>query len=210
MVTTDDALRRGNCFKLLAACFYEPDKELFLEERLCENMAAQLLPLAPDAATAAESMLAALRETAREQLSVDYAALFVGPFELIAAPYGSVYLEKHGRVMGDSTIATQRFYQAAGLSLEMKEPPDHIAIELEFMHYLCMKEAAALSAGAEDEACRFREQQVRFFREIMGWIPEFSGLAGPGAATSFYRALASCLAAFYTCCRKEYLAAPVN
>ena len=27
----------------------------------------------------------------QEQLSIDHAALFVGPFELIAAPYGSVY-----------------------------------------------------------------------------------------------------------------------
>lgn len=210
MVTTDEVLRRGNCFKLLAACFYEPEKELFLEERVCENLTAQLLPLSPSAAVAAEQMKTALEESDEERLSVEYAALFVGPFELIAAPYGSVYLEKQRRVMGDSTIATQRFYQAAGLVMDMKEPPDHIAVELEFMHYLCMKEAAALSGGAEDEACRFRELQVRFFREVMGWIPEFSGRISTGAENGFYTALASCLGAFHSCCRQQYQAVPVN
>lgn len=210
MGTAEEVLRRSNCFKLLAACFYEPDTELFLEERVCENLVAQLMPLAPAAATAAESMTTALRDTAQEQLKVDHAALFVGPFELIAAPYGSVYLEKHRRIMGDTTLDAQRHYQAAELSLKMKEPPDHIAIELEYMHYLCLKEATALSEGAEDEARRFRELQAGFFREAMGWLPEFSNLVGTGAATTFYKALANCLDAFYTCCRQEYQAIPVH
>lgn len=204
MITAEEVLRHGNGFKLLAACFYEPERELLLEEQVCENLRAQLMPLAPAAASAAEDMKVGLREAEQEQLHVDYAALFVGPFELIAAPYGSVYLEKHRRVMGDTTIDVQRFYQAAGLTLEIQEPPDHIAIELEVMYYLCLKEVQALAEGVKDEASRYRVLQAAFFRDFMGWIPEFSRRIENGAETRFYQALANCLNAFYASCRTEY------
>jgi TorA maturation chaperone TorD len=204
MTNPEEVLNRGNCFKLLAACFYEPDKELFLEERLCDNLAMLLQSLSPAAVTPAKAMKVSLQGTAQEQLSLDHAALFVGPFELIAAPYGSVYLEKNRRIMGDSTIEVQRFYQDAGLSIEMKEPADHIAIELEFMYFLCAKEAAALSEGAEDEASRLRALQAEFFRKMMGWIPQFCELIRAGAGTEYYKALASCLSDFYGSCRQVY------
>jgi TorA maturation chaperone TorD len=144
MNDTDKTLQRGDCFKLMAACFYEPDKQLFIEEKLGEKLEQLLDQLAPNCVPAVRQMKNALKQLEQEQLSIDHAALFVGPFELIAAPYGSVYIEKKRTVMGDSTINVAQFYQDAGLSVDIKEPPDHIAIELEFLHYLCSKEAAAL------------------------------------------------------------------
>jgi TorA maturation chaperone TorD len=210
MHNPEEVLTRGNCFKLLAACFCEPDKEMFEEENLCGNLAMLLKPLSPGAATAAETMKISLQYTAQERLSLDYAALFIGPFELIAAPYGSVYLEQNRRIMGDSTIDTQRFYQDAGLALEMKEPADHIAIELEFMYYLCSKEAGALSEGAESEAARFRTLQVEFFEKMMGWVPQFCELIRAGAVTQYYKSLATCLDDYYSFCRQLYKIAPSN
>ncbi|MFN2356106.1 MAG: molecular chaperone, partial [Desulfopila sp.] len=79
----------------------------------------------------------AIHESRHQDLLVEYARLFVGPFELLAPPYGSVYLETGRRLMGDSTIAVQHMYTNAGLTLDVQEAPDHIALELEFMHYLC-------------------------------------------------------------------------
>jgi TorA maturation chaperone TorD len=210
MHNPEEVLNRGNCFKLLAACFYEPDKEMFEEENLCGNLAMLLKPLSPGAATAAETMKISLQDTEQDHLSLDYAALFIGPFELIAAPYGSVYLEPNRRIMGDSTIDTQRFYQNAGLALEMKEPADHIAIELEFMYYLCSKEAAALAEGAESEAARFRTLQTDFFEKMMGWIPQFCELIRGGASQQYYKSLASCLDDFYSFCRQFYKIASSN
>jgi TorA maturation chaperone TorD len=210
MTNPEEVLNRGNCFKLLAACFYEPDKELFLEEHLCDNLAMLLQSLSPAAVTPAKAMKVSLQGTAQEQLSLDHAALFVGPFELIAAPYGSVYLEKNRRIMGDSTIEVQRFYQDAGLSIEMKEPADHIAIELEFMYFLCAKEAAALSEGEEDEASRLRALQAEFFLKMMGWIPQFCELIRAGAGTEYYKALASCLGDFDASCRQVYKNATIK
>jgi TorA maturation chaperone TorD len=210
MNNPQDVLNRGNCFKLLAACFYQPDKEMFLEEHLGDNLVLLLQSLAPAAAASAEAMRVSLGETAQEQLDLDYAALFVGPFELIAAPYGSIYLEKIRRVMGDSTLDAHRFYQDAGLSMEMKEPADHIAIELEFMYYLCSREATALSEGMEDEASRLKTVQLEFFRKMMGWIPQFCERIRAGAGTAYYRAVAGCLAHFYASCQQVYQGAGLD
>ncbi len=204
MNNPEEVLHRGNCFKLLAACFYEPDKEMFLEEQLCDNLALLLQSLSPGAVAEAEAMKGWLQSTPQEQLRLDHAALFIGPFELIAVPYGSVYLENNRRVMGDSTLSTERFYQDAGLLVEMKEPPDHIAIELEFMYFLCVKEAEALTQGALDEAMRLRGLQADFLLKMMAWLPQFCELVRKGAGTEYYRAVGGCLDNFYTSCRFVY------
>lgn len=200
-----DITARGNCFKLLAACFYEPDKNLFIEEQVCENLKNLLNSWAADAARAAGDMELNLKICSQEQLSIDHAVLFVGPFELIAAPYGSVYIEKMRTVMGESTVSAARFYQAEGLSVDMKEPPDHIAIELEFMYYLSIKEAAAASAGQSDDVYQFREKQKSFyFSALKPWAAIFCQAIRVGTDNRFYIKLADCLDHFLISCEQRY------
>ena len=152
MASHTDALTRANCFKLLAACFYEPEKDLLVEENLCQNLQNLLDGWASGAAKAASDMGLALLSTEQEQLSLAHAELFIGPFELIAPPYGSVYLEKNRQIMGDTTMGVLKSYQEAGLSVDEKEPPDHIAIELEFMSFLSTREAEACLLYTSDAA----------------------------------------------------------
>jgi TorA maturation chaperone TorD len=116
---------RGDSFRLLAACFYQPQKDIF-QEGLLHDLAESLKELCPDAADYAEEMIILLPEYSDEELLVDYSKLFVGPAELLAAPYGSVYLEKERRLMGDSTMAAIDFYKSRGLVMDadFKEVPD--------------------------------------------------------------------------------------
>jgi TorA maturation chaperone TorD len=194
MLKQNDIIIRSDCFRLLAACLYEPDKDMFLEEKVCENLAGLLADSAPGAVQAAWKMAKALREIDQEQLSRDHAALFVGPFELLAAPYGSVYLEKGRRVMGDSTIEVARFYRQEGLEVDVSEPPDHIAIELEFLSFLAQKEALAEVEGLADEADRCRQVQARFLEGyLQPWLPVFCEAVRAGTENRFYLALAECL-----------------
>ena len=209
MNDTDKTLQRGDCFKLLAACFYEPDKQLFIEEELGEKLEQLLGQLAPNCVPTVRQMKNALKQLEQEQLSIDHAALFVGPFELIAAPYGSVYIEKKRTVMGDSTINVAQFYQDAGLSVDIKEPPDHIAIELEFLHYLCAKEAAALNDNQIEDARLLRERQIGFyFTALKPWAETFCEAIRRGTENGFYRNLADCLdhylSSFEQLCHEEY------
>lgn len=203
-MSQNDVLNRGNCFKLLAACFYEPDKKLFVEEQVCENLKTLLGTWATGAAKAAGDMRLSLANCTQDQLSVDHAALFVGPFELIAAPYGSVYTEKHRQVMGDSTIEVLKFYEEVGLSVDTKEPPDHIAIELEFMHHLCLKEAEAAANGDYAEIAKFSALQAQFFINFLRWVPQFCESIRKGTTNPFYADLGDCLKRFMVTCQKIY------
>lgn len=201
----EKTLQRGDCFKLLAACFYEPDRQLFLEEELAEKLEQSLERLSPEGAAAARQMQNCLKELDQEKLSIDHAALFVGPFELLAAPYGSVYIEQKRTVMGGSTIHAARFYQEAGLSVDVKEPPDHIAVELEFMYYLCTKEAAATGDDPVEGDHLFREKQRGFyFTALKPWAHQFCEAIRRGTDNAFYLNLADCLDHFLISCERVY------
>lgn len=204
MNVQNDVLNRGNCCKLLAACFCEPDRNLLIEEQVCENLRKLLSTWAAGAAKAAGKMELSLEYCTQDQLSVDHATLFLGPFELMAAPYGSVYIEKHRQVMGESTLEVLKFYQEAGLSVDNKEPPDHIAIELEFMHHLCLKEAEARAAGNQAEILRNSELQAQFFHTFLHWVPQFCESIKKGTTNPFYSDLADCLNRFVITCKQIY------
>lgn len=205
MIDTDKIVQRGDCFKLFAACFYEPDKQLFIEEKLGENLEQLLGELAPQCLTASQQIKSALTELDQNTLSIDHAALFVGPYELIAAPYGSVYIEKKRTIMGDSSINAAHYYQDAGVSVDVKEPPDHIAIELEFLHYLCSKEAIALNDNQIEDAYQFRKRQIDFyFAALKPWAETFCEAIKKGTDNGFYLNLADCLDHFLTSCEQVY------
>ena len=204
MTSADDLMNRSNCFKLFAACFHEPDKSLFREERVHENLTHLLGALTVSATESVERLNAFFVDTRQDILSVDHAALFIGPFGLIAPPYGSVYLEKNYQVQGESTVAAEKYYLSNNLVLDVKEPADHIAVELEFMSHLSAGEAEAVHRGDRDEALRLHGVQGEFLLTFMAWIPQFCERIRKGAQTEYYRSLADCLQVFFTHCCREY------
>jgi TorA maturation chaperone TorD len=190
---------RGDCCKLLSACFYQPRKEMFLSEDLFGNLIVAMNQVSAGVAALAETMGKAFLKYSEEDLTVSYAKLFLGPNELVAPPYGSVYLDKERRLMGDSTMKVIETYREAGLSMddEFREVPDHITAELEFMYYLIFKEVEALEISDKNTALYFMGMQESFFTRFLGrWIPPFSEKIKEGTDNEFYRGLAACLSAF--------------
>ena len=193
---------RGDVFKLLAACFYLPEKELLAQESVLENLALLMESVCPKAWGYVLKMEGAFKIYSEEDLQVEYARLFIGPNELIAPPFGSVYLEHGKRVMGDSTLAVSRIYAEEGLVLDedVKQPPDHIAIELEFVHYLITREIQALNEEDEASATEHLKKQSGFLeKNLAAWVPEFTKSIREGTENRYYRALAECLEAFIEC-----------
>ena len=190
---------RGDCYRLLSACFYLPKKELYLEESLFENLSMLLKTVCPDAAVVSTEMGKAIQKYSDQDLAVEYAKLFVGPFELKAPPYGSVYLDKERRVMGDSTMEVIRMYQEEGLSIDKdcKELPDHIAVELEFMNYLIYREIDTCVKSKLDDAIKDLKNQEIFLKKYLGtWVPGFSKAIIENSNNHFYINLAKCTAVF--------------
>jgi putative dimethyl sulfoxide reductase chaperone len=69
------------------------------------------------------------------------------------------------------------FYLAFGFKTggTKRERPDHLAIELEFMHLLCLKEAMALFSNRPEQAHLCRDAQRSFLKDHLGaWIGLFS------------------------------------
>ena len=191
--------KRGDCYRLLSACFYLPKKALSLEEGLFKNLSMLLKSICPGAAIFSAEMEEAIREYNNEDLSVEYAKLFVGPYDLKAPPYGSVYLEGGRRVMGDSTMEVIKAYHEEGLSMDedFKELPDHIAVELEFMNYLIYKEIDTYMKSKFEDAMEVLRHQELFLKKYLGaWISNFSKAIIENSDNPFYISLAKCTEVF--------------
>ena len=191
--------QRGDCFKLFAACFYPPKRSLFLEEAVLENLSRLLETVCPEAVVYAKEMARTLEQAADGDLAVAHAKLFVGPFELQAPPYGSLYLESPKRLMGDSTMDVLKMYQSAGLDLsgDFQDAPDHIAAELEFMYFLIARELQSLRAGHREEASGYLKMQQEFHgKYLRPWIEPFGERIRTNSEHEFYKLLAESLSAF--------------
>jgi DMSO reductase family type II enzyme chaperone len=80
--------------------------------------------------------------------------------------YGGHYERDRLRVMEELI----RFYNYFGLSLSQGQLPDHISVELEFMHYLTFREAEALKHNLSQDAYQ-RAQRDFLDRHPGKWLP---------------------------------------
>jgi len=185
-------IARATTYKLLAECYYPPAEATLQHAR---QLSRSLEAVCPPAAEAAHRMEAAWQtHEGIDELAIDHARLFVGPFALLAPPFGSVYLEGERRLMGDSTLAVDECYREVGLELAAGfiGTPDHIAAELEFTHFLAIKELESRTVGDLDRARYFREKQGVFLeRHLAAWVPDFSHSVEEQAETRFYQDLAA-------------------
>jgi len=186
-------LNRKDAYQLLSACYYLPEEDAFGKLVQLEEA------MGSDYAQAAEHVTNMKEETDIEQLIIDFSRLFVGPFKLLAPPYGSVYLEGGRRIMGNSTLDAHNRYREAGLDIsgDLKEVPDHITIELEFMYYLVLKEIEAIGNSDLETAMDFLNKQKGFLEDHLGaWVAELAHAIRDQAETGFYRNLARATVSF--------------
>lgn len=192
-VETDRAL----AYKLFAECYYPPDENLLSQAERLGRAAGLVCPMAAEAIDLMAAGLAAVNGI--EELAVDHARLFVGPFSLLAPPYGSIYLDGERRLMGDSTLDAAECYREVGLELAsgFSGTPDHVAAELEFMHFLSIKELDAHAGGDTIRAGNFRRKQSAFLvRHLAAWAPDFTRSVEEQAQTLFYKGLAAATRVF--------------
>jgi putative dimethyl sulfoxide reductase chaperone len=86
-----------------------------------------------------------------EQMHDDWQHLFLGPENVLACPYESVYLNEEHLTFGSQTLAVRKWYRDYGFQApaEGREPDDHIGLELLFVSLLCR---GALDAADHDNA----------------------------------------------------------
>jgi TorA maturation chaperone TorD len=178
--------QRADSYKFLSECYYPLDDELV----------QKVIDTAQDRAFFFELACCVPPAVELKSLSVDFAELFVGPYKLLAPPYGSVYFEDN-RIMGNSTIDVRNCYESEGLDIVIKDAPDHIAVELEFMYYLIARQIEAVRESNLHVVQACRRKQFDFLQAHLGrWLPEFVEKVQKNARTEFYRRLAGLTEAF--------------
>jgi|GEM_PF-1054907 len=130
----------------------------------------------------------AYKEHHQEMIS-EYARLFLAsPLRAGISPYGSIYFAQRGLQPNIREIV--HFYHEAGFALResLRDHPDHIAHELEFMGMLAGKETSA----SAQEKIRLEEIQMHFLsRFIFPWVPLFCEKVIQETRSLFYRSLSS-------------------
>jgi len=192
---------------LKAACtvFWGPDHEIcrkMLREDYflpLDTIAAAIITQPPEAAGKLKALINACpnAETLYDQLEDAYVPLFVNARGGIAAPlYHSCYVEEDrpsgsGPLMGAPALRMQQLLAGAGLSLEhsANEPPDHLAVELEYLFYLLQKNRTDPTARSLPEAVAFVKS------DLLPWVPRFEKRLRAAAPNSFYALTAAVLVA---------------
>lgn len=179
---------RGDLYKLLSECYYLPDEELIKTLNSLKKLRGGLY---------LEITKNIPRMSDVESLKIDYSKLFVGPYGLLAPPYGSLYLEDSGRIMGNSAMDVRNRYREEGLDIGLKEAPDHIVTELEFMYFLIFKEVEAIRNSDFGSAVSYLKKQKAFLETHLGiWVSEFADNVETNAQTKFYKNLAQLTKSF--------------
>lgn len=129
----------------------------------------------------------------KEELSVEFARLFIGPAHPPAVPYASFYLSETHSLMTEETMAVRKQYLGAGLAVKnlYSLPDDHIGIELEFIFHLTWKALELSEAGKDSEAMRILQNRKEFLKEHMVlWVPTFVERILESTHQDFYRGAA--------------------
>ncbi len=162
------AAARSAIYRSLAEAFAFPTPELseaVASGRLLKELLAAAAEL-PFPISAGDGMEADPTLT-HEQMEGEYIRLFdVGP----GRPPCPLYEGSHRRGRQKIMEELVRFYEHFGLRHHEGDLPDHLCAELEFMHYLAFKQAAALHTGTDSEPYRLAQRDF-LSRRLNRWLP---------------------------------------
>ena len=166
-----EMLRSGEAAEVMAAAL-EVCPHLSCMES-CGAPSADFLACPPD--------IAALR--------LEHTRLFADPRQLLVPCYESMYLDSSGLVMGRPAQQVRRAYAAEGLGLAERfhDLPDHLAVEMEFMAYLCSREGSAWIEADAANAARWAQKEAAFLHDhLLRWLPAFRDRLSRETRLPFY------------------------
>jgi TorA maturation chaperone TorD len=167
-----------NGLALLSQLYWGPTPELCRElsdPALVEEVTGLSAVLGSDSSRAAQEMLDYLRGSKdpgclHDEMESAYVTLFVNSHGGVAAPlYQSCYESGEGILMARPARMMQERLARAGIDLasQTSEPPDHLAVELEYL-YLLVEQAYQL-----DDPSLLSDAREFAAQELLSWIKPF-------------------------------------
>ena len=127
---------------------------------------------------ACEKITALIKQGLKQDLTEQYQNLFIGPNELVAPPWGSVYLDPECVIFGNSLLALRDFLNCHQIAFQAQqdEPEDHIGLMLMLAAYLAETRPHLL---------------VKFLSQhLLTWAPHFLTKLANVENHPFYQGLA--------------------
>ena len=127
---------------------------------------------------ACEKITALIKQGLKQDLTEQYQNLFIGPNELVAPPWGSVYLDPECVIFGNSLLALRDFLKRHQIAFQAQqdEPEDHIGLMLMLAAYLAETRPHLL---------------VEFLSQhLLTWVPHFLNKLANVENHPFYQGLA--------------------
>ncbi|MHC4242207.1 MAG: TorD/DmsD family molecular chaperone [Planctomycetota bacterium] len=189
---------RAGIFNIFTALLCQPEKELVENNEVFETLKSALDIVNPDCSKIVDQMQKAVKQNTAQDLLVEYTKLFIGPFKTLVPPYSSLYFG-NDTLMNDETVWVINCYRKSGLEFneKIKDVPDHVTIETEFMYYLIHNEIKELDAGNRDKSFSFWENQQEFFeKHYKKWVPEFCAKVATETNNEYFKVLTECLNKF--------------
>ena len=189
---------RAGIFNIFTALLCQPEKELVENNDIFHALKSALNIVNTDCSEIVDQMQKAVKQYTVQELLVEYTRLFIGPFKTLAAPYSSLYFG-NDTLMNDVTVWVVNYYRKSGLEFNetIKDVPDHVAIETEFMYFLIHNEIKELDAGNRDKSFSLWENQQEFFeKHYKKWVPEFCAKVVTETNNEYFKVLCECLNKF--------------
>ncbi|MDP3937529.1 MAG: molecular chaperone TorD family protein [Deltaproteobacteria bacterium] len=206
MIQSDGNRDRAHVYAMLALLFHTPGPRLLTElrEEKLDELRAALARLGADKQLfgALDELTSSLATATAESLERCYAETFEPAGGLRCPPNETAHTAdtpQHALVKTFELADIAGFYRAFGVEVEPgTERPDHIAVELEFMHLLAVKElVAGQSGGQEEQAQICREAQRAFLKDHLGrWSGRLRERLAMTAEGPFYAAAGELLERF--------------
>lgn len=184
-----DAKQRAVTYGLLARALAFPGPEL---KALCAQAVSGELPLPPEVVEVARLGARVPLEILKEQ----YITLF-GHVMRDVPPYETQYGNAHIFQQANELADIAGFYKAFGLRHLPGEREDHIAVELEFMAYLTLREACAQRECPAEGLQALQDGEGKFLRDHLGrWAPLLGRMIAARTSSEFYGAVGRLLDGF--------------
>lgn len=139
------------------------------------------------------------RESLLLELEKDYTWMFFASKPRLAYLFESVYRE--GKLLQESTFEIAGLYRDAGLVLneDFRLPPDHIAVELEFLSFLFFKELEGDKKQDKEMVAYARELQAAVVdRHLRLFARNVAERVTQNAKTPFYKTVALVLGTLFS------------
>lgn len=189
-----DLVLRSCLLRLLALSFGYPTVDRFEAMRQSLKTCLEFRDRLPKRITERLSRFAAaIQNLDHDAYESEYLKVFTHVCAADCNPCETSYLAKHIFQLSQRLAAITGFYRAFGLETS-GERPDHIAVELEFLAFLCYRESLEWMEGSRPNALTMRQGQRRFIERHLGkWVGAFTVLMRRKAQTGAMYVLADLL-----------------